>query len=127
MSEAERLEARFRKMKTNGLLDLKLSFGPLEDGVTVEQLCGEVNEVLDAVEAGRFKDLPIPVQIEPGGLIIGVTRSRRADGSTYYSSPDLPGFHFISAPGEAPGGPLRAALKQFLEYYVPAKLQQSEA
>lgn len=46
--------------------------------------------------------------------IYELSASEREDGSTYYTVPTLPGFHFILAPGEDIQRTLIPAFKQFL-------------
>jgi len=47
----------------------------------------------------------------------------RDDGTLYFSSPGLPGFHFIMAKDENPMDAMIPALMEFLPLYLSAKLR----
>ena len=54
--ESARLTTRCEAMRRDGLVDVKFTLGDTR-GATVEDVCGEVNSMLDAFEAGRFVKL----------------------------------------------------------------------
>lgn len=60
VNECDRLAARFKAMEEDGLVDVKFLLRNTDDA-TSEQVCGEVNAMLDAFEGGDavpldFKD-----------------------------------------------------------------------
>lgn len=56
-SEMDRLEARFKVMQRDGLLDFQFTVDPRGPTSTVEQLAAELNECLDAIDRGEYDDL----------------------------------------------------------------------
>ena len=55
-SECNELAVRFGKMADDGLVDVKF-FLDTSDEATKEVVCGEVNRLFEAVEAGEVYDL----------------------------------------------------------------------
>jgi len=51
---------------------------------------------------------------------------RRADGSVYLTSPDLPGLHVVCEEGEDPIEALSTILPEFLSLYYAAKLRREK-
>jgi len=57
MTNVERLREKFDAMKASGtLIDLKVS-GPNLVGANLERLCGEVLEMLEIYESGRWEPI----------------------------------------------------------------------
>lgn len=56
--QMDRLVARFEKMKAEGLRDFKFTLDPTKPTGTAEELAAELNDVLDAVDAGEYTDMP---------------------------------------------------------------------
>jgi hypothetical protein len=50
----------------------------------------------------------------------------RPDGSTYFTCPDLRGFHIIVAEGEEPESVLRPAMEQFVRLYRAAERKNAQ-
>lgn len=57
MIEADKLRATFDTLKSRGLKDIKLTFGPLA-GCTLEEVCRDVNVALVAILNGDYEDMP---------------------------------------------------------------------
>lgn len=53
-TETAKLQARFERLKDNGLVDLKFYTGEVSEA-TPESFCKEANELLDAIEAGKAR------------------------------------------------------------------------
>jgi hypothetical protein len=75
MNERSKLLTRFYDMKSKGMIDMKFDFSPAANAATVEEVCEEVNRILDAVESAgpgglknhRFNDShrgPVGVALE---------------------------------------------------------------
>jgi hypothetical protein len=56
-TQVEALKLRFEELKKTGLRDVKFIFGPLAER-TKEDVCGSVNQVLDALESHEYDDFP---------------------------------------------------------------------
>jgi len=56
-TQLDLLRKRFEDQQKDGLLDLKFVFGSLEEA-TLEEVCGEVNDLLDAIDRGEYEDSP---------------------------------------------------------------------
>jgi hypothetical protein len=56
----ERLRERFGKLKAEGLQDIKFWYvgGTPSEDVSVDDLCAEVNGLLDVVETKQFIEIP---------------------------------------------------------------------
>lgn len=52
-TERHGLSQRFEKMKAEGLTDMKFFLGETSNA-TVEEVCGDVNRVLDRLADGKF-------------------------------------------------------------------------
>ncbi len=55
-NECERLTTRFAEMRNQGLVNVKFLLRNTDEAV-VEQVCGEVNAMLDAYENGDYEEL----------------------------------------------------------------------
>jgi hypothetical protein len=51
------LRDSFEQLKSQGLVDIKFSFGPLAE-TTTEEVCASVSAVLKAVENHEYEDMP---------------------------------------------------------------------
>lgn len=56
-------------------------------------------------------------------MTLTLSGNERADGTHHMTCADLPGFHFILAPGEAPESML-PSLMLFMKHYYLARTQQ---
>lgn len=56
MTELQKLQARLDKLKEQGLVNIRFTLSP-EPGITVEEVCAEINAMLDAREEGRSEPL----------------------------------------------------------------------
>jgi len=54
--QADRMNKRFKAMAGNGLVDVKFSLVK-RDSATVEDVCADVNRMLDACERGETVEL----------------------------------------------------------------------
>lgn len=56
-TQAEILKEKWRTLQGAGARDIKFCFAPLSEE-TDESVCASINEVLDAIKAGEYSDLP---------------------------------------------------------------------